>query len=274
MFCTVAAFYSDSHLICLISDIHGNLSDLLSMERVIWRHLPAGANLVFLGDYVDRGKWSFECAVYVLALKALFPHKVTLLRGNHETRELQIKYSFQLECTTKFDDDDGMAIWSLLNQVFDRLPVVAILDDAIYCAHGGIPKSAPTLAEIANQPLDISSPDQDNPVVWETVWSDPLHPSQFLQLCEYTGEESSHKEGFAMNIKRGAAWFFNDEAVNRFFATNGLTHMVRAHEVVSWFYGFCVLHLFSFRFQRMALPFTLIRNAPQSFAGQYSFYDI
>lgn len=180
---------------------------------------------------MDRGKWSLECAVYVLSLKVLFPHKVTLLRGNHEIRDLQIKYSFQLECTSKYDDDDGMAIWKLLNQVFDRLPVAAILDDTIYCAHGGIPRSAPTIAEIANQPLDIPSPGEDNPIVWEIVWSDPLHPFQFEQLCEYTGENSAEKEGFAMNIKRGAAFFFTEEAVNRFFATNGCTYIVRAHEV-------------------------------------------
>jgi len=107
------------------------------MERTIWKALPYGANLIFLGDYVDRGQWSIECALYVLALKVLYPHKVTLLRGNHEMRDVQIKYSFLDECTRKYKTD-GSKIWELLNTIFDRMPCSAVLDDAIFCAHGGI----------------------------------------------------------------------------------------------------------------------------------------
>ena len=60
----------------VIGDIHGNLEDLLTLENHLWPSLPVGPNLLFLGDYVDRGAWSVECALYVLALKVLFPHKV------------------------------------------------------------------------------------------------------------------------------------------------------------------------------------------------------
>lgn len=67
----------------VIGDIHGNIEDLLTLEKLIWKSsAPCSmASYLFLGDYVDRGKWGFECAVYLMALKVLCPAKVTMLRG-------------------------------------------------------------------------------------------------------------------------------------------------------------------------------------------------
>ena len=61
----------------IIGDIHGNLDDLLTMERSLWKRFPvSGPNLVFLGDMVDRGKWGVECATYLLCLSVIAPQKV------------------------------------------------------------------------------------------------------------------------------------------------------------------------------------------------------
>ena len=69
----------------IIGDIHGNLEDLLSLEKALWKRIPCvGANYLFLGDYVDRGQWGLECALYIMAFKALAPNKVTMLRGNDD----------------------------------------------------------------------------------------------------------------------------------------------------------------------------------------------
>ena len=61
----------------VVGDIHGNLDDLLTMEKSLWKRFPfIGANLVFLGNMVDRGAWSVECATYLLCLSVIAPHKV------------------------------------------------------------------------------------------------------------------------------------------------------------------------------------------------------
>lgn len=74
----------------VFGDIHGNLEDLHFFSDNLWKlgmDLAAG-HFLFLGDYVDRGMSCLEVVAYLFALKLLYPHKITMLRGNHETRDV------------------------------------------------------------------------------------------------------------------------------------------------------------------------------------------
>ena len=109
----------------VFGDIHGNLEDLHFFSDNIWRlgmSLTAG-NFLFLGDYVDRGMSCLEVVAYLFAMKLLLPQKVFLLRGNHETRDVngwEEHYgdrSYIHQCRERFGEEVGYRVWEETNQV-------------------------------------------------------------------------------------------------------------------------------------------------------------
>ena len=76
----------------------------------------------------------------------MLPQKVFLLRGNHETRDVngwEEHYgarSFIYQCRERFGDELGYKVWELTNSTFDRMPLAAVIDQDIFCVHGGIPR--------------------------------------------------------------------------------------------------------------------------------------
>lgn len=90
-------FESSSILAYTIGDLHGNISDLIYFEKVFWNLGPclSPSNMLFLGDFVDRGAYGIEVITYLLCYKMQTPHKVWLLRGNHEIRDIQKMFTFQ-----------------------------------------------------------------------------------------------------------------------------------------------------------------------------------
>lgn len=69
-----------------VGDIHGNYEALVRLLDVL-DHDPArdkSVDVVFLGDFVDRGERSSEVLTLLRAIAMTQPEKVTMLLGNHE----------------------------------------------------------------------------------------------------------------------------------------------------------------------------------------------
>lgn len=176
----------------VFGDIHGNLEDLHFFSDNLWKlglDLAAG-HFLFLGDYVDRGMSCLECIAYLFGLKLLYPHKITMLRGNHETRDVNgweahyLEKSFLFQCKERFGGALGEAVWEECNQAFDRLPLASIIDHEIFCIHGGIPRpvdgQGSEIQAIMALPRVISiMPAYDHETDWmrqvstDCIWSDP-----------------------------------------------------------------------------------------------------
>merc|ERR1719284_2150608 len=129
--------------VTICGDIHGQFFDLLELFK-IGGELP-GTNYIFIGDFVDRGYNSVETSELLLCLKVKYPSHITLLRGNHESRQITQVYGFYDECLRKYGNANP---WKYCTEIFDYLTLSAIVENSIFCVHGGLSPDIKLLDQI------------------------------------------------------------------------------------------------------------------------------
>lgn len=164
----------------ICGDIHGQYTDLLRLFE--YGGFPPEANYLFLGDYVDRGKQSLETICLLLCYKIQYPENFFILRGNHESAGINRIYGFYDECKRRY----SIKLWKVFSEVFNCLPVSALVDEKILCMHGGLSPEMDNIQQIANlnRPTDVP----DVGLLCDLLWSDPdptvsVRSSFFLLSC-------------------------------------------------------------------------------------------
>ena len=213
----ICSIWHCQDFLCVSGDIHGQYSDLLRLFE--YGGFPPGANYLFLGDYVDRGKQSLETICLLLAYKIKYPENFFLLRGNHECASINRIYGFYDECKRRFN----VRLWKSFTDSFNCLPVAALIDDKILCMHGGLSPDLTNLDQIRNLPRPTAVPDTG--LLCDLLWSDP----------------GRDVKGWGMN-DRGVSYTFGPDKVQEFLTKHDLDLVCRAHQVVN----FSSASLFSF----------------------------
>ncbi|XP_018331603.1 serine/threonine-protein phosphatase PP1-beta catalytic subunit isoform X2 [Agrilus planipennis] len=197
----------------ICGDIHGQYTDLLRLFE--YGGFPPEANYLFLGDYVDRGKQSLETICLLLAYKIKYPENFFLLRGNHECASINRIYGFYDECKRRFN----IKLWKTFTDCFNCLPIAAIIDEKIFCCHGGLSPDLQGMEQIRRimRPTDVP----DTGLLCDLLWSDP----------------DKEVQGWGEN-DRGVSFTFGPDVVAKFLNRNDLDLICRAHQVVEDGYEF------------------------------------
>jgi len=118
--------------VIVCGDINEHFSNLLKIFETGGH--PPKSSYAFLGNYINDGKQGIETILLLLAYKVKHPDRIFLLRGSSETTTAVKDHSFHETCEKKF----GMEVWTSLADLANYLPVAAIIEDKIFCMHGGL----------------------------------------------------------------------------------------------------------------------------------------
>lgn len=193
----------------VVGDVHGQFFDLYT----IWEEngLPSASNpYIFNGDFVDRGSYSLETLMTLLAWKVACPADVHLARGNHEAHSMNVPYGFTGEVLTKL----GPEAYAEFQTLFDQLPLAHVVNDHALVVHGGLPRDTSVrLADI--EALDRSQgPEDARRIFTDLQWADP---------CDKKGQFRSQR-GEDIVV-------FGPDVTKAFLDANGLGLLIRSHEV-------------------------------------------
>jgi len=206
-----AIFRINAEPMMIVGDIHG---DMQALNFIIGKREEIGCkNILFLGDYVDRGTQGTEVLLRLFQLKLEDPEHIFLLRGNHETVEMNLYYGFFEEIGS---DQEFLFRLSL---TYDKMPVAAVLSGHTFCVHGGIN---------GTMSIDAITKEDSDPY----LWNDP-----------------AKRPGFTPSPRGSTVKEFGPDIVDGFLKTNNLKRIVRGHTALKngweWWFDGKLLSLFS-----------------------------
>ncbi|XP_022716828.1 putative BPI/LBP family protein At1g04970 isoform X2 [Durio zibethinus] len=194
--------------VTICGDIHGQFYDMKELFKV-GGDCPK-TNYLFLGDFVDRGFYSVETFLLLLALKVRYPDRITLIRGNHESRQITQVYGFYDECLRKYG---SVNVWRYCTDIFDYLSLSALIENKIFSVHGGLSPAISNLDQIRT--IDRKQEVPHDGAMCDLLWSDP----------------EDIVDGWGLS-PRGAGFLFGGSVVTSFNHTNNIDYICRAHQLV------------------------------------------
>jgi serine/threonine-protein phosphatase 5 len=195
--------------VIVCGDTHGQYYDLCNIFSIGGEPSPSNPYL-FNGDFVDRGSFSVEVVVALLALKLAYPTGLYMSRGNHETKNMNKIYGFEGEVGHKYD----AITMSLFANLFQWLPLASVIENKIFVVHGGLStenEGKVALSQIASLPRGCEPPESG--LMSDLLWADPQ---------PMLGRSPS---------KRGVGFSFGPDITANFLQHNDLDLVVRSHEV-------------------------------------------
>ena len=232
----VGARFLDGHVYVLrpsqpvelvvLGDLHGCYSCLKAallqsnfIQRV-WAHqwdpeLYPDIKLVLLGDYIDRGLFSFDGVLRaVLQLFVTMPDNVIVLRGNHEylmrIDDRIISCVHPAEAVASIAPHVPIGMLDAYRILFEHMPTAFVCDQTLF-VHGGIPRDD-TFEDRFRDLSSLNDPD----LRFQMMWSDPV-------LTDHIPVDLQRKN---------PRFAFGRNQFRSFMQRTGLHTMIRGHEKI------------------------------------------
>ena len=172
--------------------------------------------LVLLGDYIDRGRFSYNGVLRaVMQLFTALPDHVYLLRGNHEYYvEINGKVLAPVRPCEAMNEIAHLApkeVFAKYMRLFEALPTSLLFDQTLF-VHAGIPRED-TLAERWTGLGSLNDPD----IRFQMLWSDPSEADTVLLELQ----------------KANARFPFGKKQLKSFLQRLGVRTLIRGHEKVN-----------------------------------------
>jgi len=251
----------------VFGDIHGQLRDCLELCQAYGfpSHRQSGdvesVSYVFNGDFVDRGAHQLEVVLLLFSLKALYPERITLIRGNHEFREQNVSMGatgfanaiislFRPLVGSVSEEAASQAaktVFTSVHSVFDWLPIAALIGDVCLTLHGGIGDGNWGLDELATKVPRPLLALRDAPLmVAQALWSDPSDSDASMAFGVHHAKERDPNMNYTQIMKR-----FGPDVTEAFCEREGIQLIIRSHqwveEGVKFMHGGRLITVFSAR---------------------------
>lgn len=241
--CVVIDDFDQDSRVVVVGDVHGQLHDVLFLLRDAG--FPSkNCFFVFNGDYVDRGAWGLETFLLLLAWKVFLPHRVYLLRGNHESKYCTSVYGFEKEVMAKYCDKGKHAYRKCLG-CFEGLPLASLIGKHVFTAHGGLFRSvshAPSKKPKGKKKNKVVFNPETNPLslgsfhelakARRSVLDPPWNPQLSSNLIpgDLLWSDPSMKLGLSENTERGIGLLWGPDSTEEFLKKFSLKLIIRSHE--------------------------------------------
>ncbi|KAL3092104.1 hypothetical protein niasHT_020575 [Heterodera trifolii] len=196
--------------VMVCGDIHGQFTDLKRIFACLGT--PPEKKYLFLGDYVDRGAQSVETIMLLLCYKVKFPTSIVLLRGNHETSNINATYGFKKELEERYPAQSQM-LFDTFNETFAWMPLTGLIGQKILCMHGGISDKIRSIEQLKQLERPMLLPPADSLHI-DLLWADP---------SEAQGQQPN---------PRGAGVLFGEDVVIRTCQLLKISCIIRAHQFI------------------------------------------
>lgn len=195
----------------VVGDTHGQFYDVMNIFEK-FGHVSQEHIYLINGDFVDRGSWSCEVALYFYILKILYPKSFYINRGNHETDNMNQSYGFADECEHKY----SKKVYEAFSESFGALPLATLINQSYLVMHGGLFSddniTLKDIKQLNRLPKNGSTQPPRDGIAMELLWTDPQ---------EQNGRAPS---------KRGLGMQFGPDITERFCLTNKIRKVLRSHE--------------------------------------------